>query len=74
MRRQHVLTMLLLVLFLAFGCASTQVSDRETYSAGKLPRPARIIVYDFVTTPDGVAPSITKNLRYLTATLKVLPF
>jgi hypothetical protein len=56
MRRHHVLTTLLLVLFLAFGCASTKVSDRETYSAGKLPRPAQIIVYDFVTTPDGVAP------------------
>ena len=56
MRRQHVLTTLLLVFFLASGCASTQVSDRETYSAGKLPRPAQIIVYDFATTPEGVAP------------------
>ena len=56
MRRRHVLTTLLLVFFLAFGCASTKVSDRERYSAGKLPRPAQIIVYDFVTTPDGVAP------------------
>jgi hypothetical protein len=56
MRRHHVLATLLLVLILAVGCASTQVSDRETYSAGKLPRPARIIVHDFVTTPDGVAP------------------
>ena len=56
MRRQHFLTTLLLVFFLASGCASTQVSDRETYSAGKLPRPAQIIVYDFATTPEGVAP------------------
>jgi len=56
MRRYHVFTTLLLVLFLASGCASTQVSDRETYSARKLPRPAQIIVYDFVTTPEGVAP------------------
>jgi hypothetical protein len=56
MKRQHVLTTLLLVLFLASACASTKVSERETYSAGKLPRPAQIIVYDFVTTPDGVAP------------------
>jgi len=56
MRRHHVWTTLVLGLFLAFGCASTKVSDRETYSAGKLPRPAQIIVYDFVTTPDGVAP------------------
>jgi hypothetical protein len=48
--------LLLLVLFLSFGCASTKVSDRERFSAVKLPRPAQIIVYDFVTTPDGVAP------------------
>jgi hypothetical protein len=56
MRRQYVLTTLLFVLILASGCASTKISDRETYSAGKLPRPAQIIVYDFVTTPEGVAP------------------
>ena len=56
MKRHHVLITFLLVLFLAFGCASTKVSDRESYSAGKLPRPAQIIVYDFVATPDGVAP------------------
>ncbi len=55
MKRQDALTSLLLVIFVAFGCASTQVSDRERYSAGKLPRPGQIIVYDFVTTPDGVA-------------------
>jgi hypothetical protein len=48
--------MLLLVLLSAVGCASTKMSDRETYSAGKLQRPAQIIVYDFVATPDGVAP------------------
>jgi len=56
MKRHLVLTTFLLVLFLAFGCASTKVSDRERYSAGKLPRPAQIFVYDFVTTPAGVAP------------------
>jgi hypothetical protein len=56
MRKHHVFNTLLLVLFLASGCASTQVSDRERYSAGKLPRPAQIVVYDFVTNPEGVAP------------------
>jgi hypothetical protein len=50
------LTTFLLVLFLAFGCASTKISDRETYSGGPLPEPAQIIVYDFAATPDGVAP------------------
>ncbi len=56
MRKPYFLTMLLLVIFLAFGCAATKVSDRERHSAGKLPRPAQIIVYDFVTNPEGVAP------------------
>lgn len=55
MKRHLAFTTFLLVLFLTMGCASTKVSDRERYSAGKLPRPAQIIVYDFVTTPDGVA-------------------
>ena len=56
MKRRLVLITFLLLLFLAFGCASTKVSDRERYSAGRLPRPAQIIVYDFVTTPEDVAP------------------
>ena len=56
MQRHLAFTTFLLVLFLTIGCASTKVSDRERYSAGKLPRPAQIIVYDFVTTPEGVAP------------------
>jgi hypothetical protein len=56
MKRHHVLVTILFVLLVKFDCASTKVSDRETYSVGKLPRPGQIIVYDFVTTPDGVAP------------------
>jgi hypothetical protein len=56
MRKHHVLTTLMLVILVASGCAATKVSDQETYSAGKLPRPAQIIVYDFVTTLEGVAP------------------
>ena len=56
MKRHLVFASFLLMLFFAFGCASTKVSDRERYSAGKLPRPAQIIVYDFVTNPEGVAP------------------
>ena len=45
-----VLVMVLLTAGLA-GCASTQVSDRQEYEGGKLPRPGRIIVYDFAVTP-----------------------
>jgi len=32
------------------GCATTEVTDRQMYTGGKLPRPDRIIVYDFATT------------------------
>lgn len=46
----------LITLTLLTACASTKVSDRETLYSGKLPRPGKIIVYDFVTTPEGVQP------------------
>ena len=35
------------------GCASTTVSDRETYRGGRIPRPDRILVHDFAAaSPD----------------------
>lgn len=40
----------LFVLILASGCASTKVTDRETYSGPTLARPQRILVYDFAAT------------------------
>ena len=48
--------MSLITLTLLTACASTKVSDRETLYSGPLPRPNQIIVYDFVTTPEGVQP------------------
>lgn len=33
------------------GCSSVQVTDRQEYRGEKLPRPDRIIVYDFAATP-----------------------
>lgn len=55
MTRLRILSCLL-VLLIAGGCASTKITGRETYSGGPLPRPGQIIVYDFVTSPEGVAP------------------
>jgi uncharacterized protein DUF4410 len=49
----HVLPSLFALLVLT-GCASTDVSNRETYQGEKLARPDRIIVYDFAATPDEV--------------------
>lgn len=33
------------------GCASTEITDRQEYKGGKLPRPNHIWVYDFAATP-----------------------
>jgi len=41
-------------LALIAGCASTEVSDRQEYKGGKMPRPAHIWVYDFAATPADV--------------------
>jgi len=40
----------LLVVITVVGCASTKVTDRETYQGKQLPRPDRIIVHDFAAT------------------------
>jgi hypothetical protein len=48
---------LMLLAFIALaGCASTKVSNREKYAGGPLPRPERILVYDFGSTPADIAP------------------
>jgi Domain of unknown function (DUF4410) len=41
----------LFALLLLAGCASTKVTERQTYTGEKLARPDRIIVYDFAATP-----------------------
>lgn len=46
-----------LPLLTLLGCASTTVSDRQEFDTReKIARPGRIIVYDFASTPGGVAP------------------
>jgi hypothetical protein len=47
--RTHIVVILLALLALA-GCAKTQISDRQEYTGGKLPRPEHILVYDFAAT------------------------
>jgi hypothetical protein len=44
----------LFALVVMTGCASTEVTERETYQGEKLARPDRIIVYDFAATPADV--------------------
>jgi hypothetical protein len=42
------------MLVLAAGCASTEVTQRQTYEGDRLARPDRIIVHDFAATPADV--------------------
>ena len=48
--KSHGITAHCLALVALVGCASTQVTDGHTYEQGKLPRPDRILVYDFAAT------------------------
>ncbi|HWT98516.1 MAG TPA: DUF4410 domain-containing protein [Terriglobales bacterium] len=41
----------LVVLFVATGCASTEVTQRQYHEGEQLPRPAHILVYDFTADP-----------------------
>ncbi len=40
----------MLTLLVIFGCASTQISDREQLAFGELPQPGNILVYDFAAS------------------------
>jgi hypothetical protein len=46
----------LFVLLVATGCASTDVTQRQYYDGAQLPRPGRILVYDFTANPAEVPP------------------
>ncbi len=63
---------------LAGGCASTTVTQSQTFVAGPLPRPGHIWVYDFVSTPgeipagsalagQDVAPAMPQTAGQITA-------
>jgi hypothetical protein len=54
MKLQGRLLSWLIAIVVAGGCASTKVSDREILVTEKVPRPDRILIYDFAATPDDV--------------------
>lgn len=49
-----VITASIIVSIIAAGCSSTEVTSRERLVNEKLPRPAKIVVYDFVANPADV--------------------
>ncbi|HTY89404.1 MAG TPA: DUF4410 domain-containing protein [Candidatus Acidoferrum sp.] len=42
---------LALFALVAAGCASTKVTDQQSFTSGALPRPGNILVYNFAATP-----------------------
>ncbi len=48
--KSHGITAHCLALVALVGCASTEVTGGHNYEQGKLPRPDRILVYDFAAT------------------------
>lgn len=58
------ITWLLIVVVIA-GCGSAQVDGRRSYVADEeIPRPGRIIIYDFAATADDLSPSSAITGRY----------
>jgi hypothetical protein len=55
MKKYGIAIAYLLTLFAVAGCASTEVTERQSYVGDeKIARPDRIIVYDFAATPADV--------------------
>jgi hypothetical protein len=44
------------VLFVASGCSSTTMTERQQYQGEALARPGRILIYDFTANPTDVPP------------------
>jgi len=49
------------------GCASTQATHVDVYNGPKIPKPARIIVYDFAVTPADMPDWAEARLAYADA-------
>ena len=64
--RYYVLMVGLITVMVVSGCGQTQVKTVSEYG-GKLPRPDRILVYDFATSPDDVDTSkgVISDLEHL---------
>lgn len=62
LRRPAVVTLALLA---TLGCASVGVTDRERYEGEALPRPGRILVYDFAVVPDDIPKWSEARYRYV---------
>lgn len=63
----------LFVLLVVSGCASTEVTERQSYEGAKLPRPNRIIVHDFTANPAEVPPESAFAAENAVSTAQLTP-
>jgi hypothetical protein len=59
-----LIPIVLISLCLTIGCASTKITDHQVLVNEKLPRPDKILVYDFVATPADVPADSTIAGQY----------
>src|SRR3954447_26248751 len=57
----------IVALILLAGCASTEVTSRQAYQGERLPRPGKIVVYDFAATPADLPPGLPSEAAAPTA-------
>ena len=71
MRKSGLVATALFLLAVTAGCASSGVEGRRSNVAGEqIPRPGRIIVYDFAATADDLATSSAITGRYAASTVR----
>ncbi len=53
--RVRIIHLMLVAVVVTIGCASSNIAEREIhYEGGPLPKPSRIIVYNFAASPDDI--------------------
>src|SRR4051794_28859993 len=65
MTTRRLATAQLGALLLLTACASTEVTSRQAYQGDRLPRPGRIVVYNFAATPADLPPGLPSEAAAL---------
>ncbi len=66
--KSHGITAYCFALVALVGCASTEVTGRQTYQQDRLARPDRILVYDFAATSADLPPWSAPARRHAATT------
>ncbi|MHC4587141.1 MAG: DUF4410 domain-containing protein [Planctomycetota bacterium] len=63
--RIHAVLVVLIAAFITISCASSEVTQRQSYVGNEqLPKPGRVIVYNFATTPEDIPADAAISRHY----------